>query len=268
MNERDAVSGASGEDRTGKVRSWDLVEHLFDASVSPERLDELIAVWDAQIASVGPEQAVRLADFAGSAFAHQIGGVLQILEQLHAAELAPRQRPALDDPRRGDGARRRRRGPGGQRRRRQPLRPAARRLDPRHAARRARISTSSRERSPRSRPRPAPAARTSCSCAPPGSTGWCWCISRRCRRRGRPHVLAVTSELAWPEAVSEFLARVFALTPAEVEVMRLLVAGGTVAGIAAATGRSRRHRALAAPRHPAEDRHPQPGRGGAPRRSC
>ena len=27
----------------GKVRSWELVEHLFDASVSPERLDELIA---------------------------------------------------------------------------------------------------------------------------------------------------------------------------------------------------------------------------------
>jgi pimeloyl-ACP methyl ester carboxylesterase/DNA-binding CsgD family transcriptional regulator len=47
----------------------------------------------------------------------------------------------------------------------------------------------------------------------------------------------VTSELDWPQAVPEFLARVFKLTPAEIEVMRLLVGGGTVAGIAAATGR-------------------------------
>ena len=40
----------------------------------------------------------------------------------------------------------------------------------------------------------------------------------------RRHVLAVTSELAWSEAVPDFLARAFLLTPAEIEVMRLLVA--------------------------------------------
>jgi len=33
---------------TGEVRPWELVEHLFDASVSPERLDKLITAWDAQ----------------------------------------------------------------------------------------------------------------------------------------------------------------------------------------------------------------------------
>ncbi|WP_188716415.1 hypothetical protein, partial [Paracoccus acridae] len=69
-----------------KVRSWQLVEHFLDASVSPERVDELIAAWDAQMERAGMSQP-RLAEFAGPAFAHQIAGVLQILEQLQAAEL-------------------------------------------------------------------------------------------------------------------------------------------------------------------------------------
>ena len=69
-----------------KVRSWELVEHLLDASVSPERLDELIVAWDAQAAQAGLNHP-RLSDFAGSAFAHQVAGVLQVLEQMHAAEL-------------------------------------------------------------------------------------------------------------------------------------------------------------------------------------
>ncbi len=64
-----------------KVQSWQLVEHFFDASVSPERVDELIAAWDAQMERAGLNQP-RLAEFAGPAFAHQIGEVLQILEQL------------------------------------------------------------------------------------------------------------------------------------------------------------------------------------------
>ena len=69
-----------------KVQSWQLVEHLFDASVGPERVDELIASWDAQMEQGGLNQP-SLADFAGPGFARQVAGVLQILEQLQAAEL-------------------------------------------------------------------------------------------------------------------------------------------------------------------------------------
>ena len=69
-----------------EIRSWELVENLFDSSVSPERLHELIAVWDSQIERSGLGH-VRLADAAGSAFALQVAGVLQVLEQVQAAEL-------------------------------------------------------------------------------------------------------------------------------------------------------------------------------------
>ena len=51
-----------------KVQSWQLVEHLFDASVGPERVDELIASWDAQMEQGGLNQP-SLADFAGPGFA-------------------------------------------------------------------------------------------------------------------------------------------------------------------------------------------------------
>ena len=70
-----------------EIRSWELVEHLFDASVSPERLDELISVWDTQISRAEAEGSLRLADFAGSVFAQQVSDVLRILEPLRAAEL-------------------------------------------------------------------------------------------------------------------------------------------------------------------------------------
>ena len=65
------------------VGSWELVERLLDASVSPERLAELIDVWDAQIAAADPARPVNL----GSAFAHQVAAVFQVIEQLQAAEL-------------------------------------------------------------------------------------------------------------------------------------------------------------------------------------
>ncbi|WP_051521590.1 LuxR C-terminal-related transcriptional regulator [Rubellimicrobium mesophilum] len=57
-------------------------------------------------------------------------------------------------------------------------------------------------------------------------------------RHGRPCFLVVTSEQAWPERLSGFLAEYFRLTPAEIEVTRWLAAGGTVGAIAQATRRS------------------------------
>jgi pimeloyl-ACP methyl ester carboxylesterase/DNA-binding CsgD family transcriptional regulator len=50
--------------------------------------------------------------------------------------------------------------------------------------------------------------------------------------------LAITSERPWPSKISDFLTLVFALTPAEIEVMRLLTEGGTVAAIARSTDRN------------------------------
>ena len=70
--------------RDAVVGPWELVESLFDASISPERLAELINVWDAQMAAADLQaRSVNL----GSAFAHQVAAVFQILEQLQATEL-------------------------------------------------------------------------------------------------------------------------------------------------------------------------------------
>ena len=55
---------------------------------------------------------------------------------------------------------------------------------------------------------------------------------------GKAQVLAITSERPWPSKISDFLTLVFALTPAEIEVMRLLTEGGTVAAIAQSTDRN------------------------------
>lgn len=218
----------------GKVQSWQLVEHLFDASVSPERVDELIAVWDAQMERAGLHQP-GMAEFAGPAFAHQVAEVLQILEQLQAAEL--RQANDLLSSILGaamvlmgdgsvvaanDAARRVFcLGPGGSVR----LMPAnAEDLDA-LAGRLAEIAAGTlSEDILRLRP-----------------AGFDHAVLIHLKALGgegsRRRVLAVTSELDWPPAVPAFLARVFKLTPAETEVMRLIVGGDTVAGIAAATGR-------------------------------
>ena len=221
-----------------EVRSWDLVEHLFDASVSPERLDELIAVWDAQIASVDPERSGAAGGFrrlgcsrarspaccrsSSSCTPPSSRRVNDLLSTILGAAMVLADDGAVlaanDAAAAVFGLR-------------------ARRLDPRHAARRGRsrrararvAQVAAEAHRPRGdRPAAPRRARPGGARAPQGDA----------RRHGRRQVLAVTSELAWPEAVSEFLARVFALTAAEVEVMRRLVAGETVAAIAAATGRS------------------------------
>ena len=80
-------AGSGGFRLESGIRSWELVEHLFDASVSPERLDELISTWDSQIYSADPKGSLQLANVAGSVFAQQISNVLRILEPLRDAEL-------------------------------------------------------------------------------------------------------------------------------------------------------------------------------------
>jgi DNA-binding CsgD family transcriptional regulator/pimeloyl-ACP methyl ester carboxylesterase len=56
-------------------------------------------------------------------------------------------------------------------------------------------------------------------------------------RQGPPQVLVVSSEHVWTPQVSSVLERAFALTPAELAVLRQLTQGETVAAIAGAAGR-------------------------------
>lgn len=217
-----------------EAQSWELAEHLSDASVSLDRFGELIANWDARV-EYSCLQQKRLADPVGRVFAHQIEGVLQSIEQLHAAEL--RRVNALISSMLGaaavltedgsvlaaNGAAAKSFGlePGGS----IGSMPLDRTGLDEFAARVTEVAAKA-GREDIVRLRPIGLARA-------------MLVHLKAMRvgNGRPHVLAVTSELAWPGAVSEFLARAFALTRAEIEVMRLLAAGGTVAGIAAATGR-------------------------------
>lgn len=53
-----------------------------------------------------------------------------------------------------------------------------------------------------------------------------------------PFVIAVTSEVGWPDGFSEMLRNAFELTPAETEVIRALAEGQQLAEIAEARGRS------------------------------
>jgi pimeloyl-ACP methyl ester carboxylesterase/DNA-binding CsgD family transcriptional regulator len=217
-------------------RSWDLVEHLLDASVNPERLHELISVWDSRIEHSGLE-GVRLAEVAGSGFAQQIAGVLQILERVQAAEL----RRVTDLLSTFLGAAMVLAADGsvvaaneaasalfglkpGKTIDSMPLSPAAREE---FAARIAEVAV-------------AKGRDENVVCLHPTGLERTVLAHLKAIRNGGSHVrvLAVTSEVPWPAAVSEFLGRAFALTAAEIGVLRSVVAGGTVAGIAAVGGRS------------------------------
>jgi len=219
-----------------EIRSWELVENLFDSSVSPERLHELIAVWDSQIERSGLGH-VRLADAAGSAFALQVAGVLQVLEQVQAAEL--RRVSDLLSTMLGaamvladDGAVIAANDAAaavfgllpGSSIRSMPL--TVTDLDE-FAARLAEVAEAGIGGESVVRLRPTGLERTVL-------------VHLKAMRsdNGAARVLAVTSEIAWPSAVADFLARAFGLTAAEIAVVRQVAAGGSVAGIATATERS------------------------------
>jgi len=219
-------------DTRADVGSWELVERFFDASVSPERLAELINVWDDQIAAAG---SARLN--LGAAFAHHVAPVLQILEQLQAAELE-RVNDLLSEIRTAA----------------MVLSQDGRVIAANTAAQLAfglepdgligslplepielqeftdlvaAIAAAAGAREAVLRLRPKGLDRLLVVHLKPFLAG-----------DGRAQVLAITSERPWPSKVSDFLARVFALTPAEIELMRGLTEGGTVAAIARSTDRS------------------------------
>jgi pimeloyl-ACP methyl ester carboxylesterase/DNA-binding CsgD family transcriptional regulator len=220
-------------DTDAAVGSWELVEGFFDASVSPERLAELINVWDEQIAAADSVRSMNL----GSAFAHQVATAFQILEQLQAAELQ-RVNDLLSEIRTAAmvlsevghvmAANRaahlafglERDGLIGS----LPLEPIELQE---FAELVAAVAASAGSREAVLRLRPKGLDRLLIVHLKPFLAG-----------NGKTQVLAITSERPWPSKISDFLARVFALTPAEIEVMRLLTVGGTVAAIARSTDRS------------------------------
>ncbi|MFO1141997.1 MAG: alpha/beta hydrolase [Amaricoccus sp.] len=55
---------------------------------------------------------------------------------------------------------------------------------------------------------------------------------------GRPHALAVSTEVLWKDEVGRVLARVFALTGAEIALVRRLAAGEAIRDVAEETGRT------------------------------
>jgi pimeloyl-ACP methyl ester carboxylesterase/DNA-binding CsgD family transcriptional regulator len=56
--------------------------------------------------------------------------------------------------------------------------------------------------------------------------------------RGTPQVIAISTELVWPEGFTEMLRSAFDLTPAEAEVMQALAEGQSLSDIAAVRARS------------------------------
>ncbi len=221
-----------------EVHSWDMVGALLDVSVAPERLRDLISLWDARILGSGVDRIVSLSDVSGSEFARQVAGAVRILENIRAAE-----RQQFNDTLssiRGasmvlsedgeviaanDAAR------------------VAFGLMPGDTIRSMPLDSEARAEFAQ---RIAGVAAAGVLCddvvrlRPEGPDRVIHVHLRAIQGgRRRPVVLAVTTEHAWPAEVSRVLDRVFDLAPAEIEVLRLLTAGATVASISKATRRSR-----------------------------
>ncbi|MCC0067815.1 MAG: PAS domain-containing protein, partial [Rhodovulum sp.] len=221
-----------------KIQSRDLVGSLLDVSVSPERLGELIALWDERIVDSGQDRVLWLTGAAGSEFARQVAGAVRILESFRAAE-----RQHFNDTLQSicgasmvltedgeviaanDAARVAFRLSPGDTIRSMPLDGAT---CTEFAQRVAEVAGAGALREDVVRLRPDGPERVVQVHLRPLQGG-----------RARSLVLAVTTEQAWSVEVSRLLARVFDLAPAEIEVLRLLTGGSTVAGIAGVTGRSR-----------------------------
>ena len=215
----------------------DLIDHLYETSVDPERLFDLIRAWDARIGGSDPERAVMPGGLGSTPFVRHVERALAVLDEVHALEfrklddvLAGIPSAAMvlteagivvaaNEPARvGFGM-----YPGGSIR----LLPvsATERAD--LADRVATVALGPELRDDIVELRPEGRARS---------------VRVHLRTLGagtaRRHALAVSSEQVWIEAVGDVLTRVFALTGAEVALFRRLTEGETVADICQATGRT------------------------------
>lgn len=214
--------------------SGDLIERLYETSIEPQRLAVLIDDWDRRLSAADSTGAFRLDVFGGRNFASHVERSLEILDRLSAAE-SMRAEGFLSG-----------------------IRSAAMVLSEQSLVLAA--NRPARELFgifPSAYVRTMPfnaddlvelAARATAVAAVGldeivqlrrGGSDRITTVHLRAigGAAGARQVLAVSSELLWTSDVSEVLARAFGLTAAELEVLRRLTAGDTVAGIAGETGR-------------------------------
>ena len=218
-------------------RPDDLVETLYEASVKPDRLFDLIEQWDARISGSDPELAVRLGGFSAASFVRHVERALEILDELGAFEFRrlddllagmPTAAMVLTDTGVVVAANEPARAafglyPGSSIRL-MPLETAE--LDD-LANRVAAVALGPKlhdvvvQLHPEGRERP---------------------LLLHLRTvdggRMRRHALAVSTEHVWHDEAGGVLSRVFALTGAEIALVRALAAGDTVRDISRATGRT------------------------------
>ncbi|MFO1142067.1 MAG: hypothetical protein U1E59_06700 [Amaricoccus sp.] len=216
-------------------RPGDLVEYLYELSVKPERLFELIGEWDAGIESSDPGSGVRLRE--GTGFARHVERALGILDELNAFEFGrlddllaglPSAAMVLNDRGAVVAANEPARAafglfPGGSIRQMPIAAPDLAGFADRLAA----VALANEPRDDVLQLHLAGRARPILMHLRTLATG-----------REQRHALAVGSEHLWQDAAGGVLERVFGLTAAEIALVRQLTAGETVQEVARAGGRS------------------------------
>lgn len=220
---------------TGEEKG-DFLDHLYEATIRPDRFDALILEWDARLAETGEDLDLRLADFRSETFLRHVERAITILDEINSFEfqelnghLAAIPNPAVvfasggavvasnEAARTGYGL-----YPGGSVR--------STTIEPEeqlalvHAV--GRISH-----------RAGGEGEILSLRASGGRRGFRLHLRPLEGARGRRHVLMVSSEIPWSEAVGRVFCVSFGLTEAEVGIVRRLLAGATVGDIARDTGR-------------------------------
>lgn len=214
----------------------DFVAHLYEATIRPERFDALILHWDAQLAHSQGSLGFRIGGISSESFLHHVQRAISIIDELNAVEfqeldshLAAVPRPAIVFSPSGavvasNAAARVLYSlyPGGS------VRSMAIEADDQGALMEALTRAALQ----------APAAGEILRCRNhSGRRDFHLHLRSVEGGRGTRHVLVVSSEIPWNDAVGAALEEAFALTEAEVAIVRRLLAGETVAEISAETGR-------------------------------
>lgn len=214
----------------------DLVDHLYDTSIEPERLGELIDAWDARLRDADPADVAELRGLAEQDVIPHVGRALAILDRISLAEaervqgvLAGIEGPALVI------------GPSGIVVAANPAAQVAHGLFPGDSVSEASSDPVASEIHARLWPLLARGlgAETVVSLRS-SATERLTVVHLLVVEAGRNerHLLAITSDCPWPGRLSDLLARAFGLTGAEIGVLQALAAGDTVAAICARSGRS------------------------------
>ncbi len=214
----------------------DFVDHLYEASVRPERLFQLIECWDARTSCLDPDIEASFGEGSDADFVRHVERALEILDGIsaeahHLGDLLsgmPTAAMIVTDAgvvAAANEAARTAFGlfPGGS----ISLMPLARTELEDFAHRVAAVALAARPRDD--------VVRLDLE----GHRQPLLIHLRTVRvGSGRPHALAVSTERGWNDEAGRVLARVFALTAAEIALVRRLAAGETVAIVAETTRRT------------------------------